>query len=356
VGSGITNAGNLFYSLVTGNDHAFNVGSHSACVIAGSGITTNWGSSRSLIAGGFYTFQTNSAANDSVVVGRFHDFGDSISDSILAGVGLTLNNHASGSINGLTYTGKDCILTPTQDISYSFLGGEDNEIHHKFRNSVLVGNTNVLNDAITNCLIAGESLTTTVGSLIDSSLLLGNTIDVTGPVNDSFLMGNTISTAGVNGSFGFGTGVVLDHDYAVVFSDSNGLPSADIRRFHAGFSGGYVFYTDAGRTTGATMYANQGSWSSLSSEQYKENFEEVDYKSMLQKFDNVDIKKWSYKDKTERNIGITAEDFYGIVGEDVADQDDRISTSDSDGVIYSLMKGMYEEIKKLQEEIKQLQK
>jgi hypothetical protein len=104
--------------------------------------------------------------------------------------------------------------------------------------------------------------------------------------------------------------------------------------FFARFAGGYYLYSASSTSTGVKLEAGSGSWSSLSDENSKRAFAEVNGTEILEQLGELSIRSWQYKSQAAdiRHIGPTAQDFFrhfGGLGEDRQ----RISSVDADGVL-----------------------
>ncbi|HEX6096944.1 MAG TPA: tail fiber domain-containing protein [Thermoanaerobaculia bacterium] len=86
-------------------------------------------------------------------------------------------------------------------------------------------------------------------------------------------------------------------------------------------------------TSGVTLAAGSGSWSSLSDRNMKENFAAVDGEDILQRLRSIPVSTWNYKtqDARVRHLGPMAQDFHAAFG--VGEDSRRISGVDIDGVL-----------------------
>ncbi|MFC3197671.1 tail fiber domain-containing protein [Parapedobacter deserti] len=100
------------------------------------------------------------------------------------------------------------------------------------------------------------------------------------------------------------------------------------------FAGGYRLFTNQGLTSGVEMVAGGGSWSSVSDRNKKENFQEIDVESILQKVAMIPVTRWNYKSQPtdQQHIGPTAQDFHTAFQLDGVGNDTTINTVDIDGV------------------------
>jgi hypothetical protein len=171
-------------------------------------------------------------------------------------------------------------------------------------------------------------------------------------------------------SMGYNT--IASGDYSLVFgyeANSNNKrgsfvyadPSSNIptnstadNQFMVRASGGVIFYTNAGQTTGVSLAAGSGSWSSVSDKNKKENFKKEDPESVLNMLRILDVYSWNYKSQAAsiRHVGPFAQDFYSLFK--FGESDTTITTVDVDGInllaIQALTKKT-EELKRKAEEI-----
>ncbi len=127
-------------------------------------------------------------------------------------------------------------------------------------------------------------------------------------------------------------------------SEPNFTPTAD--QFLARTTGGAVFVSainGAGDSTGGVeLPAGGGAWSSLSSRSAKENFASVNHRELLSRLSAISIETWNYKaqDPSIRHIGPMAQDFHNAFG--VGEDENRISTIDTDGIALAAIQGLYD--------------
>lgn len=87
----------------------------------------------------------------------------------------------------------------------------------------------------------------------------------------------------------------------------------------------------------------------------KANFKKIDQTEILKKLSQINIQKWTYKDRTnELHIGATAQDFYQAFGLGAGDK--HISTIDADGVALAAIQALKVKNDKLQNEVDELKK
>jgi hypothetical protein len=100
------------------------------------------------------------------------------------------------------------------------------------------------------------------------------------------------------------------------------------------FANGYRLFSNAGTTSGVSVSAGGGSWSTISDVHKKENFTAINAESILQKVAALPLSRWSYKSQpaSQQHIGPMAQDFYAAFALDGKGNDTTINTGDIDGV------------------------
>jgi hypothetical protein len=154
----------------------------------------------------------------------------------------------------------------------------------------------------------------------------------------STAMGFWSSTNGKKGSFVFA-------DYSSASVTTNTLDN----QFLVRASGGVVFYSNGGLTTGVTLPAGGGSWASVSDKHKKEHFKKEDGAQILDKLMNMDITSWNYKTQssTIRHIGPMAQDFYANFK--FGESDTTITTVDMDGISLLAIQELAKKTKELKD-------
>ena len=161
---------------------------------------------------------------------------------------------------------------------------------------------------------------------------------VTGPY--SFAAGKNATASGF-GSF--------------VWSDGNAATtSTGDHQFVVRCTGGAIFYTANGTSTGVQLASGGGSWSSLSDRNVKEDFAPVDAKQVLEKVAQMPVTTWNYiaQGKTIRHIGPMAQDFYA--GFNVGEDERHITTIDEGGVALAAIQGLNMKLQEKDAEIQAL--
>jgi hypothetical protein len=204
-----------------------------------------------------------------------------------------------------------------------------------------------------NTLASGEGSTAIGNSSVasgDVSTVIGQNSIANG--NFSTAMGCQASTNNYEGAF-----VVGDNSTTTLLNASSD------NQFSSRFANGYNLYTNADMNVGATLGANQTSWSAVSDSTKKENFLPVNGEKILQKIRSFKLRSWNFKNadlKTDRHYGPMAQEFFNAFGHDdygVIGNDTTINSGDFDGInliaIQALEKRT-EELQNVKEELAQL--
>lgn len=140
----------------------------------------------------------------------------------------------------------------------------------------------------------------------------------------------------------------VDTTYTWLLNQMN-LRYANGYRFCTGYNGSGV------PTSGVQALAGTNAWSTLSDENKKTNFKEINHIETLNKVSDMYVSDWQYKTdaKTEKHyFGPTAQDFHGIFN--LGGDQLSIDTQQNIGVLYSAIKGLIQEVDMLKCENKKL--
>jgi hypothetical protein len=173
----------------------------------------------------------------------------------------------------------------------------------------------------------------------------------------STIPGGSFNTALGETSFAAGHRAVTLHAGAFVWSDATEatLVSARANEFAARATGGVRFVTgvDASGTpsSGVSLAAGSGSWSSLSDRNLKRDFAPIDGTWVLDRIAALPISSWSYEAQKPsiRHLGPTAQDFRRAFGLGVDKR--HIDSIDSEGVSLAGVQALYELARAQQREI-----
>lgn len=234
--------------------------------------------------------------------------------------------------------------------------------------SIVVGDTANASGQVSTAIGAMAAATaqgaTAVGTYsnalgVDSLSLGANTI--ASGVNSNAI--GAYNTASGDQALALGTDVMADgfsstamghlvgnnnHWYSFVYGDGSSVQipirtvnTAD-NQFMVRASGGFVFYTASGpdTTTGVSLPAGGGSWSSLSDRNSKDAVQPIDSRKILDGVVAMPMNTWHYKtqDSKYRHIGPMAQDFYSAFG--VGEGETSIDTVDADGVALAAIQGL----------------
>lgn len=163
--------------------------------------------------------------------------------------------------------------------------------------------------------------------------------------DNSVAMGFYSSTNNMAGSF--------------VFADNTttSLTTATApNQFMVKASGGTIFYTNAALTSGVSLAAGGGAWSTVSDKRRKEHFKKADGEFILSQIAEMDISSWNYKtqDAGIRHLGPTAQDFYKAF--QLGESDTTITTTDMDGINMAAIQALAKRTQELNEKTTELEK
>ncbi|WP_353185717.1 tail fiber domain-containing protein [Parapedobacter lycopersici] len=103
------------------------------------------------------------------------------------------------------------------------------------------------------------------------------------------------------------------------------------------FIGGFKLFTtyqNIASPMGVELAPGGGAWTSVSDRNKKENFQEIDVESVLQKVAMIPVTRWNYKSQSadQQHIGPVAQDFHAAFQLDGVKNDTTINTVDIDGI------------------------
>ena len=162
-----------------------------------------------------------------------------------------------------------------------------------------------------------------------------------------------------NGSYSFAAGrnAKANNAGCFVWGDNTNIDVAcdTDNAWVARATGGVTFYTSGDLSTGVTVPAGGGAWSTVSDRNLKENVAAVDAEQLLARLAQVPVSTWNYvsQDASIRHMGPMAQDFYAAFG--LGEEDTRISTVDADGVALAAIQGLHAENQALKAEISALE-
>ena len=173
--------------------------------------------------------------------------------------------------------------------------------------------------------------------------------------------GGSANLAQGSHSFAAGSRGGALHHGTFVWADSSDFDfnSTVVNQFNVRAVGGSRFVSAidvAGvPTAGVELAAGGNAWAPLSDRAAKENFCDVDEETVLQRLAAVPIETWNLKSQSAsiRHIGPMAQDFAAAFG--VGEYENRITTSDADGVAFAAIQALYRQLKVQEQRIRELE-
>jgi hypothetical protein len=113
-----------------------------------------------------------------------------------------------------------------------------------------------------------------------------------------------------------------------------------IERFNVWAPGGTRVLTNAAATTGVSIAAGSGSWSTLSDRSAKRDLERVEGSDVLERLVAMPVYRWRYIEERSAaaHMGPVAQDFRAAFG--LGDDEKTIATVDADGVALAAIQGL----------------
>ena len=188
------------------------------------------------------------------------------------------------------------------------------------------------------------------------STVAGGTVNTASGAH-SMVPGGRFNVASGGTSFAAGRLAEAMHNGAFVWGDNTGSlptkPSSADDQFNVYAAGGTRIFSDDMATSGVTLAAGGGSWTSISDRNAKENFEPVDGREVLERLASIPISTWNYKsqDKGVRHMGPMAQDFFAAFGLGLGDT--TIDTIDPDGIALAAIQGLNEANQELADRLSQ---
>ena len=261
---------------------------------------------------------------------------------LLAGSGHTLNGSYNSIAGGINST----IETNTSNSTIA--GGDGNVIYGGSLDAVIGG-------GIGNHVTGWYS---TIAGGYGCSVNSANFCAVGGGQNNyasgtaATIPGGAYNSASGNCSFAAGFQAKATNQGAFVWADNAGgnFFSTTNNQFSVRASGGTRFFSDSGATVGVQLAAGGNAWSALSDRTFKENFQSVDTRLVLEKVACLPVTEWNLKSQpaTIRHLGPMAQDFRAAFG--LGEDDRHISTSDIDGVALAAIQGLNQKVEEARAE------
>jgi hypothetical protein len=174
----------------------------------------------------------------------------------------------------------------------------------------------------------------------------------------SMVAGGLSSVAAGDYGFAAGRRAKAANDGCFVWADSTDadISCGSVNRFVARATGGVWFYSGIAPSTGVTLAAGSGSWSSISDRAVKDNVAAVDPADILERLAAMPVAAWNYaaQSKDVRHIGPMAQDFHAAfhVGED----ERFISVVDAQGVAFAAIQGLHALVREKDAQIEALRR
>jgi len=172
-------------------------------------------------------------------------------------------------------------------------------------------------------------------------------------------MANTV-TAPATASMAFGDGVYINNALRVIFFDGMTSGRLGLNRdyFDGGINHPIHVGTDGSNGNGAHLTAG-GAWTNGSSRTFKDRFESLNGRVLLDKITSMPVQAWCYRGGGERHIGPVAEDFVaafdvGTINEYGIRDNLYLSNSDVAGVALAGVKELILKNQDLEAEIVEL--
>jgi hypothetical protein len=114
-----------------------------------------------------------------------------------------------------------------------------------------------------------------------------------------------------------------------------------IERLNLWAPGGTRVLTNAAATTGVSIAAGSGTWSTLSDRAAKRDLKRVEGSEVLERLVAMPLYRWRYVDELSAatHMGPVAQDFHAAFG--LGDDERTITTVDADGVALAAIQGLY---------------
>ncbi|MEI8291949.1 MAG: tail fiber domain-containing protein, partial [Verrucomicrobiota bacterium] len=314
--------------------------SFNGAFIGGTGNTTPASDPLSVVSGGLNN-AIQTGASKSVIAGGEQNLIQTNSDHAAIGGGwlnfIGQNNYeaaiASGYQNGIS-----------NNAGYSLIGGgQGNTIMFGSDHSVIAGGVyNYINTNAAYSFIGGGYNQNILGNAEYSSIGGGWGSACGGAY--STVPGGRGNFAGGQYSFAAGYRAKATNNGAFVWSDGTGTitSSTNDNQFVARASGGVIFYSSTG-SSGVSLAAGSGTWSSMSDRNAKEQFQQVNPQAVLARVSALPMTTWSYKTEPGvRHVGPMAQDFYAAFA--VGPDDKHITTVDESGVALAAIQGLNQKV------------
>jgi trimeric autotransporter adhesin len=228
-------------------------------------------------------------------------------------------------------------------------GGGDNSIHQNSFSSVIGGggDNQVLGSSERSTIGGGKF--NQIATLSPHATIGGGFTNTIGPnAHAATIPGGDANRADGRFAFAAGQRAHALHSGSFVWADATKLdfPSTATNQFSVRALGGVRFVSavdlDGAPASGVVLAPGEGSWSSLSDREAKENFGPVDPRAILDQLLEIPMETWNYKAQcpSVRHLGPMAQDFQAAfqLGADPR----RITTVDAQGVALAAIQGLHQ--------------
>ncbi len=361
IGGGYGNIVSNSYATIAGG--IVNVASGSRSVVGGGQDNTASGEG-AVIAGGGYdgTYVLGNVASGSA---SFIGGGEGNSAGDYAAVGGGNQNCATGAgsfIGGGGYDGATFYVSYATGAASVIGGGLQNT--NTGRTATIAGGANNLakgwntfvgggynNHATGNNSTIGGGSNNVAGGPWSS---VGGGLNNQATNNNACVPGGANNVAGGLSCFAAGLNAQAVNDHSFVWSDGSATTTSTANdQFMLRASGGAIIYSSSGNSSGVSLGAGSGTWSSLSDRNAKEHINPVAPQDALAKVVAMPVSQWSYKtEHGVKHIGPMAQDFYAAFN--LGPDDKHITTIDESGVALAAIQGLNQKVDQRDAEIQTL--
>ena len=162
----------------------------------------------------------------------------------------------------------------------------------------------------------------------NNNLASGQWSTIGGGLNNQATDNNTAVPGGANNiasglsCFAAGLSAQAVNNHSFVWGDGSATTtSTSTNQFMVRASGGVIIYSSSGTSSGVSLAAGSGTWSSLSDRNAKKNFAPVTPQQVLAKVAALPITTWSYK--TEQGVAAHRADGAGFLRRVRCGRDDK---------------------------------
>jgi hypothetical protein len=339
-------------NVAAGQDSGFLTGNGNSACDYESGVGTGYNN--------IVSSASSSTANPSFIAGGY----DNSISGIESFIGAGSTNSNAGFDSGITSGENNTLNVPFTSI----VGGEGNAVNGSWDTFIGGGNNNLIRAVNGSTTEQNGAFYATIGGGLGNRIAAvaangaeygtiagGSTNSLTGMAatvgggTKNFASGTNATVPGGNGntaqgiaSFAAGNLAYARYNGSFVWGDDSGtatLTATAANQFLVRASGGVMLFSNAGATTGVSLPAGSGSWSSLSDRAQKRDIATIDDAAILDKVGSLPVSEWSYSAEGRvRHLGPMAQDFYSAFG--VGEDPRHIATIDEEGVALAAIKAL----------------